>query len=367
VISILIPTLNRSDFLLRALYYYSRVGFDGYICIGDSSNAQHSERIKRAIQALKGELEIIYRYLPNPPYTNDALCMKELVESTPTPYAVYSGDDDFLIPNGLKQCIAFLDDHTEYSAVHGVRIAVVLESSGAFGKITRAYHRPQPVLEYEKVYQRWAGWMRHGTSTQYSVHRTDTWRRMYRDAVALLLRDLGSEVYPCSLSAILGKVKGLDCLTAVWQDNPGRFFEADYYSLMIHPEWSRTIQAIRCDIAEAIAQKDDLAMKDAYEMVDKELFPYILVRLQSHYNHVQYNAGHTKTNIKSVLNRVLSYIPGFMSLVQSHRGKVSGTIPLNSPLEKISLPSLLKPSSCYYTDFMPIYQLIRTGREIRLE
>ena len=66
-ITILIPTLNRSNFLIRALSYYVKVGFKGWICIGDSSNVQHSERIKRVVYTLEDKLKIIYKYFPKPP------------------------------------------------------------------------------------------------------------------------------------------------------------------------------------------------------------------------------------------------------------------------------------------------------------
>ena len=263
LISILIPTLNRSDFLIRALHYYSEVGFKGYVCIGDSSNIQHVENTKRAIQALEGKLRIIYRSFPNPPYTG-GMVMKELIELAPTPYAVYSGDDDFVIPNGLEQCAAFLDAHPEYSAVHGVRIIIRLKSSGAFGQLASACYIRQPALESETASERWAGYMRPGISTQYSVHRTETWRRMYRDVGSVPSRYLGPELLPCSLSSILGKIKGLDCLSVVFQENDNRIFDwgrQSMYSLIIHPDWPPSVQVLRNSIVEALVQQDGIDVK----------------------------------------------------------------------------------------------------------
>ncbi|WP_255542310.1 hypothetical protein [Azospirillum sp. INR13] len=39
-ITILIPTMNRPDYLQRALAYYREAGFDGCILIGDSSEGR---------------------------------------------------------------------------------------------------------------------------------------------------------------------------------------------------------------------------------------------------------------------------------------------------------------------------------------
>ena len=113
-ISILIPTMNRPDFLVRALRYYAKVGFDGYICIGDSSDTQHVEKTKHAIQLFEKKINIIYRYFPSPPYTHNGMVIKELIELAPTAFAVFSGDDDFLVPRGLEKCVVFLNNNPEY-------------------------------------------------------------------------------------------------------------------------------------------------------------------------------------------------------------------------------------------------------------
>jgi len=171
MISILIPTMNRSDFLIRALHYYNKVGFKGHICIGDSSNEQDSEKNKYVIQDLKNNVNIIYRTFPNPPYIHVGMVMKELIDLAPSPYAVYAGDDDFVIPKGLKRCVTFLENHPKYTAVHGIRISISLKSSGAFGELKSANFVQQPILEHETATERWAGYMRNAISTQCSVHR----------------------------------------------------------------------------------------------------------------------------------------------------------------------------------------------------
>ena len=149
--------------------------------------------------------------------------MKELIELAPTPYVAGIGDDDFLIPNGLEKCIAFLEDHSEYSTAHGICVNVRLKSSGAFGDIESSHFSPQPILEQETDAERWIGYMRNGNSIQYSVPRTEIWRRMYRDVASIPIHYFGPELLPCSMSNILGKVKGIDCLTVVFQKNKNRF------------------------------------------------------------------------------------------------------------------------------------------------
>ena len=276
-VTILIPTLNRSEFMLRALSYYGKVGFKGWICIGDSSDAQHSNRIKSVVFALEDKLNIIYKYFPKLSYDLQT-CFKELIEIAPTPYLVYSGDDDLLIPASLDQCTAFLEDHPEYSAAHGLRIAYSLKGGGEFGKIEHIHYVQQHTWESEKASERWDGYVRNAISTQYYVHRKETWRRMYRDIGSVPTWYLGPEFLPCSLTAVSGKVKQLECLATLFQMQDNRPFSWDnisIYDLTVEQDWSKSVQGLKRSIVEALMQQDGVNEKIAQEIFDKK-FWYLL-------------------------------------------------------------------------------------------
>jgi len=366
MISILIPTLNRYNFLIRALHYYTKVGFKGYVCIGDSSNAQHVEKTKRAIQTLGNKIKIIYRYYPNPPYIHDGMVIKELVELAPTPYAVYAGDDDFVIPNGLEQCITFLKDHPEYSATHGIRVSIRLKSSGAFGELASARYVPQPRLESAKALERWIQYRRYGISSQYSVHRIETWRRMYRDVASIPIRYFGPELLPCSISSILGKTKELDCLSIVFQENDKRFFDFNkqsMYFLITHPNWSQSVKILRDCIVEALIQQDGTDAKRAQEIFDKELWRFIFSTLQRQYCN-KYGELTSWNAIKETLKR----IPGLVALVRRLKQQKIDEYGLNHKYRnQLSLDSLLSPLSPFYDDFVVVYRNILNPSELNLQ
>ena len=61
-ITILTPTMNRSEFVLRSLQYYAKVGFTGTFMIGDSSNELERTKIESYIAEYKSKLRIIYLY-----------------------------------------------------------------------------------------------------------------------------------------------------------------------------------------------------------------------------------------------------------------------------------------------------------------
>ncbi len=349
-ISILIPTMNRSEFVTRALNYYSAVGFKGAICLGDSSDEQHARKIQQAIDALKGRLNVIYRYFPSPPYTNDAMCLKELIEAVPTPYAVYSGDDDFVIPRTLEQCATFLDSHPDHSAAHGVTVAVCLRASGAHGPLRWAEYRVGHILESDRAAERWKGYMRHALSTQYNLHRTETWRQMYQHLPVVPTRYLGTEVLPCSFSAVLGKIKELDGLSCIFQVNDVKRFgwgTHSMYSLAMQPDWSQSVQGLRRSIVEEIARTDHIAVEEAGRLFDKEFWRHLLIMLQAHYDE-RYEPMNAFSAFKRRFPSVVAAVRVWRQ-IRSFRYR------------RISLKALLNPSHPYHADFMPAYQAIVNG------
>ena len=112
MITIYIPTCNRAQFLIRGLKYYADLKYDGKIIIGDSSNDEESQRIQRYITMLP-DLEISYYRYPPPPYPMQKV-FEKLVSKIETKYFICSGDDDFLVPEGLIECINFLEKNTDY-------------------------------------------------------------------------------------------------------------------------------------------------------------------------------------------------------------------------------------------------------------
>ena len=67
MITLLIPTLNRSEFVIQYLRYLQLTQFRGCVWIGDSSEAWHLRRTKRAIDRLRAQTisyEIIHQEYP---------------------------------------------------------------------------------------------------------------------------------------------------------------------------------------------------------------------------------------------------------------------------------------------------------------
>lgn len=343
MITLLVPTMNRSDFLIRMLRYYDDIGFEGCICIGDSSSPEHVERTKRVIETLRGRLNIIYQEYPDP---NPAVCLKRLLDFVSTPYAAFVGDDDFLVPNALNQCAKFLGEHPDYVAAHGMGIAIGLNSKGLYGQIVRCGHYRQPVIEAESASQRLDDHLSHYSVTLFSVHRIESWRSMYRDVHLLKDKSFGAELLPCCKSVILGKSKELDCLYVVRQSHAQQYRLLGMYDWITSPEWHSSYLVFRDSLVEALTLEDNISIEKAQKVVKQAFWSYLAMWSSR-------QSGSWRVS-RSRWRQVAGTIPGvrrIWQLLRSLRPKQHS---------ELSLSALLRPSSPYHADFMPVYKALTT-------
>ena len=343
MITLLVPTMNRSGFLIRLLRYYEEIGFKGCICIGDSSSPEHVERAKRVIETLRSKLNIVYQEYPG---ICDSACLKRLLDLVSTPYAVFVGDDDFLVPNALYQCVKFLGDHPDYASVHGMGITITPDSRGLYGRIVQCGNYRQPVIEADSASQRLGDHLSNYSVALFSVHRIESWRAMYRNIHFLRANHFGSELISCCKSVILGKSKELDCLYLVRQMHAQRFLPPDTYDWITSPEWYSSYLVFRDSLAEALTLQDNISIEKAQKVVEKAFRPYLskCVSQKSSF----------WGDLRNYCLPVAGIIPGsrrIWQLLRSLRSKQHF---------KLSLRELLKSSSPYHADFMPVYKALTT-------
>ena len=237
-IALLIPTLNRPDFVKRMLGYYESVHFDGTIYLADSSDTEaHMVNIGNVERS---GVRVAHRHYPKKDYPHDGACIKEILKLVDEPYCAFSGDDDFFVPETLVECVEFLENNHDYASCHGMRINVFFRGGEPYGMMEGAYRQVGYEMTQEAPVLRWIDYMRTGLSTQHYVHRTETWKKMYAYADKMKLRYLGPELLPCSLSVIAGKIKMIDGLHIVFQRNGDKVVDFDrisFFDLINAKQW----------------------------------------------------------------------------------------------------------------------------------
>ena len=139
-VAVLIPTINRSEFLIRQLRYYALTKSPHPVYVGDASDETHKRKVEECIAEL-GEIITVHYY--HWPQHTDRQAYRRLSTLVEEEFCAFSGDDDFLVPDSLTKCAAFLKDNPEYSTAQGKGVLFALKSAAAYGefRFVNAYWR----------------------------------------------------------------------------------------------------------------------------------------------------------------------------------------------------------------------------------
>lgn len=343
-ITLLIPTLNRPEFLLRELHYYQSVNFRGKIFIGDSSEATVAEKIKNSLRQFDNLLEIYYYPLPG---YNIAHALKAMTDKVTTKYAAVIGDDDFFIPSGLGRCIEFLDNNSEYVAAHGESIVIGLPYINS-QSIQFSNHCPQPTISAATAAQRLVAHLTYYSVTLFSVHRIEAWRTMFKYLGDITDNIFGSELLPCCLSVVLGKTKQLNGLYLIRQNHENRYSLPTWFKWITSETWYPGYAAFCRYLAEEIARQDGITPDEAKEVVSQAFSVYLVQGCPTN-----------TSRPRPCWRRIVGQIPGLKTvwhILQLLRNKAFNE-------DKYYFGNIIKPESPYYNDFMPIYKIV-TQRQV---
>ncbi len=116
-VAILIPTMNRSDFVREQLKYYSSNSFEHPILIGDSSTIiQHKKTLKEIVDNYSNKLDLSLYFLPN---KNNREVNYFLASETKEKFCAFIGDDDYILSEGLKMAASYLEKNEDYRTAQG--------------------------------------------------------------------------------------------------------------------------------------------------------------------------------------------------------------------------------------------------------
>jgi len=168
MLSIIIPSINRSEFLIRLLKYFYKIECKHLIYIGDSSNLYHFSQTKEAIKLLRYRLKVIQM---NHNGLNDWESTISILIQVETKYCVFFPDDNFIVPENMTKCIQFLELNTDYVAAHGIGVTILLKNEGPYGQIKRINYYPQPIIETNTATTRLINYLKSYSVAMFSVFR----------------------------------------------------------------------------------------------------------------------------------------------------------------------------------------------------
>ena len=342
MITIVIPTMNRSDFLIRLLNYYADVGYRHSILIGDSSTSTHAARSKQTIESLNGKLKIIYKECPG---VGVLKCIQHIVPFISTPYAVLNPDDDFLIPNGLDNCIDFLEEHQDFGGANGLGIIVSTKSGGPHGEIGGIGKYPLLSVNGESASTRLRDIMDNYFGVLFSVFRTDIFKGFLKISELPILAIEG-ELLPACLSVIHGKIIHLDCLYLVRHVHDQRYLIPNIYDAILNPGWSDSCETYSAVLARELSRKDNISIEEARDIVRQAFKCY----LSGAFNKAHISS--TRISISEKLRRRLKRY----AVLRKLRYCIRQVAPTSR--EEILMSRLYNRFSIYYDDFKAVCRSI---------
>ena len=164
-VTVIIPAHNRPERLRRLLNYYRHT--DIKILVPDSSD--------RIFPYAAEYPKVTYLHRPR---LHFLLKIKEILPFINTPYVVYCADDDFIVPTGIAQMVAFLETHPDYNTAQGHYLTFTPRKGKVhfYPRYIRYFDKRitdetprERLLQEKNMY----------ASLLYSVIRTDVFQKMY--------------------------------------------------------------------------------------------------------------------------------------------------------------------------------------------
>lgn len=319
------------------------------VMIGDASHPEHVQRTQATVRSVQSLVNVEHHLCPG---LSSCATLESLSRRITTPYSVFLGDDDFLCPSGLKRCAEFLDAHPEYSAAHGEGLRFQTEGNGAQGAIGVVASYPQAVISASTGAQRLKEFFTASLYTLlYSVHRTETWQAMFQGLSSLegvqnrnMFKD---ELIAVSVSVIRGKVKALPRLSLIHQVHEDSYRFPHVYDWIAHPSWYPSFQAFRQRLIDELIRQDGISAEDASRVVARVFWPYLARIIGDEWRKQRRGAPAAPSRLRVAAARIPAARQAWRAVHQTFQR-------YHDPH---SLAALLRPSSRYAADFLPVYRV----------
>ena len=229
--TLVIPTFNRPELLLKLIKYYKKRSPGIKILILDSSKDEIAEQNKINLSVQDGVVE----YIKYPDTIQMAVKLNEGLGLVKTKYVSFCADDDIVFTEHINKAIEFLDNNPDYVTAHGryinfqnknLHVRTWIEYSGPGNNAEHAGARIfQLCQKYESLF--------------YGVFKTNQLQNIFI-GVARQQSLHFQELFQSVASLISGKVFRFNEIYAVRQSGspaePGRDKWQTYYWFASNPE-----------------------------------------------------------------------------------------------------------------------------------
>ena len=262
---------------------------------------------------------------------------------------MYICDDDLLVPKTLEQCVQFLNNNPDYSAVSGIVIHCRIRAEATINKIEGIAEGPLREMESDSASQRLLDLFTNYNVVAFSLARTKQFKERWPLDPNFSDVRFSAELLPCGMLAVQGKCKKLDRLFVLRQIHEQRYLMPDIYDWLTSPQWLYSYKIFADRLADELAKQDNVPIAEAREVVKQAFWSYLANGMTK-----KWESRYTQNGSRfySELRVLARRIPGLRSTWHKVRSFLPGED------NQMSLQALLRPSSPYHADFMPIYRAV---------
>lgn len=271
-ITVIIPTFNRPDYLKRILGYYNELSPDFVFVVADSSSAENKEENSEAIRNFPN-LNIFYLA----DYSEDMnpwYKFEDVLKSVNTKYAVFCGDDDFVVPSSIKKAANFLEQNPDFAVAHGNYIGFFAKNNDfAWKNIVdfRSIELPDAKLRMEEHLSNYSIY------TFYGVHRTDFLKMIFEETRKFTDDNRFGELLSSIITLIYGKMKKLNVLYAaheIYPQSTGLVTDT-IYDFKQNDTFEEKYENFKNCLVRHLAKNSDLREDEAKMAVDRAMSAYL--------------------------------------------------------------------------------------------
>lgn len=339
-INLIIPTYNRPKLLQRILDYYNIYGRKFDIIIADSSSPLNKKLNKKIVLSFPN-LDILYvdKFSPELPSHQK---YAEMVKYANSKYCVFCPDDDFIIPNGIREAVNFLEKNSDYSVAHGTYISFhVYKTLFGSKQFWWKFIYPYESITSSNPSQRLSIHLINYYQVLWAVRRTDVVKPAYKEFLKSKVDPfLFGELLPDMLTLIFGKMKRLNTFYAARQALSTSY---SYWPSLIDAQkagiYDKEYTKFKGCLAENLVRYG-FSKNKSLQIIDASMKKYLKTTVQEH--------------LMSRANLMLKYFPSFIkSGVRSLHLKY-----LFSKDKNDTIGLIYDPSSKYFNDFEAIRQTV---------
>ena len=334
-VAILIPTLNRRDFLLRTLKYYESVQSGHIIYIGDASGDENAEAIEEIV--LRLSIQVRYFSWPNLGTNSTITRLAQEASLDRIKFCAVQGDDEFLIPDSLWRASKFLSENPDYRTAQGRAALFTLDAEGAYGNINvLGDYWGKPELTDDSPVHRFRRFSHGYFVLQFATHRISEFllaSTIYNE----IRNDMLGELTHCYTFAILGRAKFIECLYLVRHSHPGAKHPM-LVDRVLERTWSDDLEKMFSSISEVLSNSRLIDVTGARKEVEALFNDYFASLAKRQYSRT------------SRIYRLNSVSASLVHRIKRYVGRIF--------CDRRSQSCLDCKRSHYYSDFRPIMKVL---------